>query len=157
DDRRALPQGTRSTHATEPESGADTAAAALVHAFYSGLGADDTAVTATLHRRDLAIARQLVSAGATMDEAEQYARDVSQTAGRIAPVDLRSFERERLGWLARRRGQEQTSRARCIDRTGKPPSWQTSLFTGTQHPVPPGQPQSATAAGANVQCGLPVP
>ena len=95
----------------------------LVVAFYRGLGADSTALTVTMRRRDLAIARQMVDAGASAAEAESYARETSQLAGRIAPIDLRSFERERLGWLARRRGAEQT-RARFIDRTGQPPSWQ---------------------------------
>ena len=95
----------------------------LVVAFYRGLGADSTALTLTMRRRDLAIARQLVAAGATPAEAESYARDTCQMAGRIAPIDLRSFERERLGWLARRRGAEQ-ARGRFVDRTGQPPSWQ---------------------------------
>ncbi len=62
-------------------------------------------------------------AGATAAEAEAYARESSAASARIAPVDLRSFERERLGWLARRRGREQSQR-QVVDRTGKPPSWQ---------------------------------
>ena len=95
----------------------------LVDAFYRGLGADSTALTLTMRRRDLAIARQLVAAGVTPAEAESYARDTCQMAGRIAPIDLRSFERERLGWLARRRGADQ-ARGRFVDRTGQPPSWQ---------------------------------
>ena len=88
----------------------------LVAAFYRGLGADSTALTVTMRRRDLAIARQLVAAGVTPAEAESYARDTCQMAGRIAPIDLRSFERERLGWLARRRGVDQ-ARGRFVDRT----------------------------------------
>jgi len=95
----------------------------LVAAFYRGLGADSSALTVTMRRRDLAIARQLVDAGASAAEAESYARETCQMAGRIAPIDLRSFERERLGWLARRRGADQV-RARFVDRTGQPPSWQ---------------------------------
>ena len=80
-------------------------------------------MTAAIRRRDLAIARQLVAAGATAAEAEAYAREASAASGRIAPVDLRSFERERLGWLARRRGKDLSER-RVVDRTGQPPSWQ---------------------------------
>jgi hypothetical protein len=94
-----------------------------VRALYRGLGADSTALTMTMRRRDLAIARQLVDAGASAAEAESYARETCQMAGRIAPIDLRSFERERLGWLARRRGADQ-AQGRFVDRTGQPPSWQ---------------------------------
>jgi hypothetical protein len=77
----------------------------LATAFYRGLGAADSAVTPSIRRRDLVIALQLVEAGATATEAEAYAREAyareaSSTSGRMAPVDLRSFERERLGWLA---------------------------------------------------------
>jgi hypothetical protein len=82
---------------------ADVAARVLVTAFYRGLGAEPDAATVTIRRRDVAIARQLVAAGATPTEAEAYAREASATPGRLAPLDLRSFERERLGWLARRR------------------------------------------------------
>jgi hypothetical protein len=84
----------------------------------------DEAVTASIRRRDEVIARQLVAVGATPAEAETYARETSVASGRIAPVDLRSFERERLGWLARRRGKGLAER-RVVDRTGQPPSWQT--------------------------------
>jgi hypothetical protein len=72
-----------------------------------------------MQRRDLAIARQLVGAGATAGEAEAYAREMSGLDSRLAPVDLRSFERERPGWLVRHRRQER----RYQDRTGLPPSW----------------------------------
>jgi hypothetical protein len=106
-----------------------------VTAFYRGLGADSTALTQTMRRRDLAIARQLVEAGASPAEAESYARDTCQMAGRIAPIDLRSFERERLGWLARRRGAEQ-ARGRFVDRTGQPPSWQLPVPEPRAQPVP---------------------
>jgi hypothetical protein len=94
----------------------------LIAAFCRGLGADATQLTVAMRRRDEVIAGQLVGAGATPAEAEAYAREASTASGRIAPVDLRSFERERLGWLARRRGTEQ-GRARLVDRTGQPPSW----------------------------------
>ena len=63
-------------------------------------------------------------------------RETSAVSGRMAPVDLRSFERERLGWLARRRGRELTGR-HMVDRTGQPPSWQTEsaagLLQGSRH------------------------
>jgi hypothetical protein len=72
-------------------------------AFYRGLGAAPDAATAAIRRRDVAIARELVAAGATPTEAEAYARETSAAPGRLAPLDLRGFERERLGWLARRR------------------------------------------------------
>ena len=87
-----------------PGDDTDAAAQQLVAAFYRGLGADPHAATITIRRRDLAIARQLAEAGATPDEAEAYAREVATLPGRLAPVDLRSFERERLSWRAQRRG-----------------------------------------------------
>ena len=55
-------------------------------------------------------------------------------AGRIAPIDLRSFERERLGWLARRRGADQ-ARGRFVDRTGQPPSWQLPVSDTRAQPL----------------------
>ena len=76
----------------------------MAEAFYRGLGADAADVTLPLRRRDLAIARDLVAVGATHLEAEAFARDMNGKSMRIAPVDLRSFERERLGWQARCRG-----------------------------------------------------
>jgi hypothetical protein len=84
----------------------ETGALALVDAFYRGLGAGPALTTRSIQRRDLAIARQLVVVGATAEEAEAYARDMISKGGRMAPVDLRSFERERLGWRAQRRGQK---------------------------------------------------
>jgi hypothetical protein len=101
-----------------------TAAYDLAEAFYRGLGADTAAITPPIRKRDLAIARDLVAAGATPGEAESYARQMCAESMRIAPVDLRSFERERLGWQARCRGMERQDR-RGVDRTGQPPSWQT--------------------------------
>jgi hypothetical protein len=88
-------------------------------AFYRGLGSTPSAVTSTMQRRDLAIARQLVTVGATPAEAEAYAVETSGLEGRLAPVDLRSFERERAGWLVRHRRHER----RHTDRTGLPPTW----------------------------------
>jgi hypothetical protein len=62
--------------------------------------------------------------GATPLEAEAFAREMSGKTVRIAPVDLRSFERERLGWQARCRSAKLEER-RVVDRTGQPPSWQS--------------------------------
>jgi hypothetical protein len=92
----------------------------LAEAFYRGLGGEVTAVTAAIRRRDPVIASDLVAAGATPSEAEAYAVETGAVSGRIAPVDLRSFERERLGWLARRRSGGRESR-NFADRTGLPP------------------------------------
>jgi hypothetical protein len=95
----------------------------LAEALYRGLGGEATAVTAAIRRRDLVIAGELMAAGATPSEAEANAVETSAVSGRFAPVDLRSFERERLGWLAKRRGGHRDSRV-FVDRTGQPPSWQ---------------------------------
>jgi len=97
----------------------------LLAAFYRGLGTDMTALTPPLRRRELAIAAQLVAVDATPAEAEAYAREASTVPGRIAPVDLRAFERERASWLARRR-HSTASGPRLIDRTGQPPSWSSA-------------------------------
>ncbi len=97
------------------------AARALAAALYRGLGADLEQLTPALRRRELTIARQLVAVGATAREAEAYAREAGAQAGRFAAVDLRSYERERLGWQARRQG-AQASLGRRIDRTGEPPA-----------------------------------
>jgi hypothetical protein len=75
----------------------------LVAAFYRGLGADPAQATRAMRKRDLAIARDLVDSGATAGEAEAYAREAIARAGRVAPVDLRSYERERLSWRAQRK------------------------------------------------------
>jgi hypothetical protein len=88
----------------------DDPAQELASAFYRGLGAEAEAVTPAIRRRDVVIARQLLAAGARAAEAAAYAREASTASARIAPVDLRSFERERLGWLARRRGRDQSQR-----------------------------------------------
>ncbi len=115
------------------DSDQDDAAEELANAFYGGLGAGPDGVTAAIRRRDMAIARQLVAAGATPAQAEAYARETSAASGRIAPVDLRSFERERLGWLARRRGAD-VSQRRLVDRSGQPPSWRAAR--SLEEPVP---------------------
>jgi hypothetical protein len=81
-----------------------------------------------MQRRDLVIARQLVAVGATAAEAEAYAVETSGLEGRLAPVDLRSFERERAGWLVRHRRHQR----RYIDRTGLPPTW----LEGAANPPP---------------------
>jgi hypothetical protein len=51
----------------------------------------------------LRFAEELVLVGATPSEAEAYARQMAGLTSRLAPVDLRSFERERLTWRAQRR------------------------------------------------------
>jgi hypothetical protein len=108
-------------------------------------------------RRELAIARDLVAAGATPDEAEAFARDVGADTGRRAPIDgLRTFERERLGWLARRRGRTLSER-RVVDRTGQPPSWQVQHVEREQSPggdTRAQQPELATAVAARGAPGL---
>jgi len=98
----------------------DQTAAALVEALYRGLGTDPGALTPAIRRRELSIARQLVATSATPGEAEAYARETRATPGRIAPVDLRSYERERLSWLARRAAAHTLDR-RLVDRTGQGP------------------------------------
>jgi hypothetical protein len=95
-----------STGPPDTSDQSEAAAFMLVDAFYRGLGAAPAATTTSIRRRDLVIARQLVAVGATAEEAEAYARDMISKGGRMAPVDLRSFERERLGWRAQRRGQQ---------------------------------------------------
>jgi hypothetical protein len=109
-----------------PDSPQLAVARTLAETFYRGLGGEVTAVTAAIRRRDLVIARELVAAGATPSEAEAYAVETGAVSGRIAPVDLRSFERERLGWLVRRRRSRCESRS-LFDRTGQPPSWQIDV------------------------------
>ena len=98
----------------------DTAARALSEALYRGLGTALDQLTPALRRRELAIARQLVDIGATPAEAEAYARDARSHAGRIAAVDVRSYERERVSWNARRQAERQATVHR-VDRTGEPP------------------------------------
>jgi len=98
----------------------DTAARVLTEALYRGLDTDLQQLTPALRRRELAIARQLVDVGATPGEAEAYAREARSHAGRIAAVDVRSYERERLSWNARRQVERQATLHR-VDRTGEPP------------------------------------
>jgi hypothetical protein len=70
-----------------------------------------------MRARELAIAEQLVAVGARAAEAHAYAREMSQVGTRLAPIDLRSFERERAGWLARRR--DGAPGVRYVNRTGQ--------------------------------------
>lgn len=116
-------------------------AGALVAAFYRGLDSMPTVATAAMQRRDVAIARQLVAAGATPDEAEAYARQCSGLEGRLAPIDLRSFERERPAWLVRHRRQER----RHVDRSGLPPTWMVDASLPVPSVAPP--PQAAPLSG----------
>ncbi len=116
-------ESTETTCPSPPAPGAaanDAAAQLLAEALYRGLGTELDQLTPALRRRELAIARQLVDVGATPTEAEAYARDARSHAGRIAAVDVRSYERERLSWNARRQTERQTTVHR-IDRTGEPP------------------------------------
>jgi hypothetical protein len=89
----------------------------LVDAFYEGLGVGTGGLTRSILARERSIARQLVAAGATSAEAEGYARDMAGVPNRLAPIDLRSFERERSTWAARH-GRAASSR-RYVDRTGQ--------------------------------------
>jgi hypothetical protein len=75
----------------------------LVDGLYRGLGHHLDDLTAAIRARELAIAEQLVGVGATPAQAEAYAREMSTFGNRLAPINLRSFERERASWLARRR------------------------------------------------------
>jgi hypothetical protein len=153
---RAEPENDESTRAlplplmlTEVPPLVDTRVFELVAALCRGLGSDVANLTQPLLRRELVIARDLVAAGATPDEAEAFARDVGADIGRKAPIDgLRTFERERLGWLARRRGRTLPER-RVVDRTGQPPSWQVQSVERKQphgEQVPAQQPELATLA-----------
>ena len=87
-------------HRRKPRSPPERSSLRSIEGLVQSLAPSTTAI----RRRDLAIARQLAAAGATPEEAEAYARETATATGRMAPVDLRSFERERLGWRARRRG-----------------------------------------------------
>jgi hypothetical protein len=89
----------------------------LVDALYRALGVELGELTPALRARELAIAQQLVRVGATPEEAEAYAREAGSVDQRLAPIDLRSFERERPSWLARQRGS--FARRRYVDRTGQ--------------------------------------
>ncbi len=116
-------ESTETTCPSPPAPGAaanDAAAQLLAEALYRGLGTELDQLTPALRRRELAIARQLVDVGAPPTEAEAYARDARSHAGRIAAVDVRSYERERLSWSARRQTERQATVHR-VDRTGEPP------------------------------------
>ena len=71
--------------------------AELATAFYSVLSVGLDAVTPASRRRDLVIARDLLAVGAITDAAAANAHDTAAAHGRIAPLDQRGFERERLG------------------------------------------------------------
>jgi hypothetical protein len=95
----------------------ESPAGLLVEALYRALGVALDQLTPAIRTRELAIADQLVRVGATPAEAEAYARETGALGQRLAPIDLRSFERERASWLARRRGS--MARGRYVDRTGQ--------------------------------------
>ncbi len=102
----------------DAERDLSTRADELVEAFYRGLGVGTGALTRSILARERSIARQLVAAGATPAEAETYARNMASVPNRLAPIDLRSFERERPTWTARN-GRAAESQRRYIDRTGQ--------------------------------------
>jgi hypothetical protein len=112
-----------STESLSGNPSREDTAQVLVEAFYRGIGADASVVTLSMRKRDLAIARQLVAVGASPSDAETYAGEMIAISTRVAPVDLRSFERERLSWLAQRRRRDRDER-HFVDRTGQPPSWE---------------------------------
>jgi hypothetical protein len=119
----------------------------LVDALYRALGVDRGELTRAMQGQELAIAGQLVEAGATADEAEAYARDVGTAGNRLAPIDMRGFERERPSWLPRRR----LSRAgvgRYVGRTGQGINGQPA--------APPGptgvDPSTSASAGPAGEC-----
>jgi hypothetical protein len=109
-ERRVPPPGLGDTDVEE-------LAEELCKAFYrDGLEADVGELTRALRRRELAIARQLVEVGVGPTEAAEWAQDTLRWDGRIAAIDLRSFERERIGWRKRR---SQSASSRYIDVTGE--------------------------------------
>jgi hypothetical protein len=75
----------------------------LVTAVYRGARRDRRQLTSSMHLRELAIARQLLSAGASPPEGEAWAREAAADPRRRAPIDMRAYEHERVDWLARRR------------------------------------------------------
>jgi hypothetical protein len=90
----------------------------LVEALYRGLGVGIGGLTRSILARERSIALQLVAAGATSAEAEAYAHEMASVPNRLAPIDLRSFERERSTWTARQ-GRAAASSRRYVDRTGQ--------------------------------------
>jgi hypothetical protein len=101
-----------------PPAARSPSAGRLVDGLYRGLGVHLDDLTPTIRARELAIAEQLVQVGATPAEAEAYAREMGTFGNRLAPIDLRSFERERASWLARRRA-ARAGDGRYVDRTGE--------------------------------------
>jgi hypothetical protein len=83
-------------------SGSRYTAEELLAGLALGLGRDAMAdYTEKERRRQLAIAFELAEIGASPKELEDYAREVN-VPGRMAAVDMRSFEHDRPSWLARR-------------------------------------------------------
>jgi hypothetical protein len=128
-----------------PAPPAASAAAQLIEALYRGLSVDLDQLTPAIRARELVIAEQLVQVGATPAEAEAYARDMGNVGNRLAPIDLRSFERERASWLARRRAGSSAGAGRYVDRTGqdidgqpvRPPPGLSAPNFETPEPTPP--------------------
>jgi hypothetical protein len=90
----------------------------LFEAFYQGLGVGTGGLTRSILARERSIARQLVAVGTTSAEAEAYAHEMASVPNRLAPIDLRNFERERSTWTARQ-GRAAASSRRYVDRTGQ--------------------------------------
>jgi hypothetical protein len=128
-EKRRVEQAT--IRAGQPLPG-ESSARLLVQALYRVLGVELDQLTPAIRTRELTIAGQLVRVGATPAEAEAYARETGALGQRLAPIDLRSFERERASWLARRRGS--FGRSRYVDRTGQ--GIVDEPITRTQLPVP---------------------
>ncbi len=125
----------------------------LIEALYRGLSVELDQLTPAIRARELVIAEQLVRVGATPAEAAAYARDMGNVGNRLAPIDLRSFERERASWLARRRAGSSAGGGRYVDRTGqdidgqpvRPPPEQSAANLETPAPTPSEGTQAAEA------------
>jgi hypothetical protein len=140
--------------AGQPPPAASSPARLLVEALYRVLGVELDQLTPAIRTRELAIAEQLVRVGATAAEAEAYAREAGALGQRLAPIDLRSFERERASWLARRRGS--FARGRYVDRTGQgivepitPPMQRTVADEATTSKPAPHEPAAEAAPPAH--------
>jgi hypothetical protein len=113
-------------HVESPIHGEGGSPEALVTAVYRGQGADPSDLTPAIWRRELAIARDLVEKGATPDEAEEFARWACTDPTRLASIDMRAFERERVPWAAKRRRP-----SRDPQRSG----YEWEPFQGTRLPI----------------------
>jgi hypothetical protein len=140
-----------------PLAAISPSASHLVDGLYRGLGVHLDDLTPAIRARELAIAQQLVRVGATPAEAELYAREMGTFGNRLAPIDLRSFERERASWLSRRRA-ARAGDGRYVDRTGQgvdgepvPASASTGPPAG--EPIGPCAPDETSEAEDQVSIG----